>query len=248
MDEFKVKHEQFEGPMDLLLSLIEKRKLFINEISLSKVTDDFIEYVRQFESETVANVHLDRIAHFILVASTLLLIKSRSLLPTLDLTVDEKGSIEDLENRLKIYSRIKELSEHIKSMFGKRIIFGKSNSRSVDPVFAPDASMTVPSISEAMQRLIDNLPKLKEKLPEVMVRKVVSLEEMIDRLSQRISAGLRMTFGEFSAEHKAEKVNIIVSFLAMLELVKNGALRVEQSDNFSDIHMETDAVGTPRYL
>ena len=73
---FTVKTQSFEGPLDLLLDLIEKRKLFINDISLVKVTDDFIAHVRQFE-----NLPMAESAHFILVASTLLLIKSKSLLP-----------------------------------------------------------------------------------------------------------------------------------------------------------------------
>src|SRR4051812_32375972 len=100
---FLVKHEQFEGPLDLLLSLIEKRKLFINDISLAKVADDFINHIKNFEQFPIGES-----ANFILIASTLLLIKSKSLLPTLQLTEEEQGSIEDLETRLKIYQRIKD--------------------------------------------------------------------------------------------------------------------------------------------
>lgn len=248
MNEFVIKHEQFEGPLDLLLNLIEKRKLFINEISLAQVTDDFISYVKQFESEQTSNTYLEKTAHFILIASTLLLIKSKSLLPTLDLSTEEQESIHDLENRLQLYAKMKELSEHVKKMFGGNVIFEKSTFKITEPVFAPDQSMTVPNLAEAMKKLIESLPKLKEKLPEAVVKKVVSLEEMIDKLNTRISAGLKMTFKEFSSEHKAERLNVIVSFLAMLELVKNGALHVEQHSNYGDIHMETDQVGTPRYM
>ncbi len=91
--------------MELLLDFIEKRKLFINDISLSKVTDDFIGFLKE-----KSNFPLGLSANFILVASTLLLIKSKSLLPTLNLTSEEEANIEDLETRLKEYQRIKELS------------------------------------------------------------------------------------------------------------------------------------------
>src|SRR4051812_4242556 len=120
LDDFKVKMEAFEGPLGLLLNLVEKRKLFINDISLSKVADDFISYVRE-----LGNFPIAESAEFILVASTLLLIKSKSLLPTLDLTSEEQDSIEDLEKRLKLYQRIRDLTIHVREKFGKDIIFEK---------------------------------------------------------------------------------------------------------------------------
>ena len=85
---FTVKTKDFEGPLDLLLDLIEKRKFFINDLSLAKVTDDFIAHIQQFE-----NLPMGESAHFILVASTLLLIKSRSLLPQLNLTEEEQTDL-----------------------------------------------------------------------------------------------------------------------------------------------------------
>src|SRR3989344_9116880 len=94
--QFHVKTEVFEGPLDLLLSLIEKHKLHINDVSLSKVTDDYISYVN-----AQVDFPMGQAADFILVASTLVLIKSKSLLPTLDLSKEEQGDIADLERRLK---------------------------------------------------------------------------------------------------------------------------------------------------
>src|SRR3989344_7803810 len=115
---YHVKTDNFQGPLDLLLSQIEKRKLPINEISLSKVTDDFISYIEGEEKFPIALS-----AHFILIASTLLLIKSKSLLPTLELSGEEQGNIEDLERRLKELKRIKELSLHVAKRFGKEMLF-----------------------------------------------------------------------------------------------------------------------------
>lgn len=238
---FTVKTQSFEGPLDLLLDLIEKKKLFINDIALAKVTDDFIDHVKQFE-----NLPMGESAHFILVASTLLLIKSRSLLPQLQLTDEEQGDIRDLETRLKIYQRIKAASNHIRERFGVDMIYPQSQSRIVQPVFAPDPNFNLERALLSLKDLINRLPK-KEALPKLIIKKVMSLEDMITTLTQRVTSHLRMSFKEFTKEHKEDKVNIIVSFLAMLELVKQGIVHVSQEKNFEDIQMETKDVGVPRY-
>ena len=237
---FKIKTEVFEGPIDLLLSLIEKRKLMINEISIAKVTDDFISYLQNRGEYSIKDT-----SDFLVIASTLLLIKSRSLLPSLSLTDEEKADIMDLELKLKIYKRIKELSVHIKSSFGKNILFFP-NARKMEPVFSPDSLMTKENITNAIFAVIKNLPKFEVK-PRVMVSKVISLEEMIQDLTKRIQSSIKMSFKEFSGMGKTDKVNVIVGFLAMLELVKQGLIEARQSDKSGDIHMETKSVGVPIY-
>jgi segregation and condensation protein A len=238
---FIIKSEVFEGPLDLLLSLVEKRKLFINDIALAKVTDDFINHIQNFDK-----LPMEDSASFILIASTLLLIKSKSLLPALTLTEEEEVEIHDLETRLKIYQRIKDASVHIKDIFGKEIIFQRSQTPKIDPIFSPHESMSLLSLAQSIKDMIHALPK-KENIPKAVVRKVISLEETIDNLTKRITTGLRMKFSDFASVHKEEKVNIIVSFLAMLELVKQGVIHVTQENHFGDINMETKEVGVPRY-
>ena len=237
---FTIKTSSFEGPLDLLLSLIEKRKLFINDVSLSQVTDDFIKHIQNFEK-----LPMGESAQFILIASTLLLIKSKSLLPTLQLTEEEEEGIHDLETRLKIYKRIKEASENVKNLFGEHIIFKQSKEKPVEPVFLPHEGMNLLSLVQAIKDIIKSLPK-KEIMPKAVVRKVVSLEEMIDNLTKHITAGLKMKFSDFAKGQK-ERVNVIVSFLAMLELVKQGIIYVNQEQDRGDIHMETKDIGVPRY-
>lgn len=241
MNQFTVRTENFEGPLELLLSLIEKRKLHINDISLAKVADDYIEHLHSLESFPIADS-----AHFVLVASTLVLIKSKSLLPSLSLTEEEKGDIEELEQRLKIYKRMRELGQELKSIYGKDVLYFKPAPKNIDPVFSPPPEATVPSLSTALIELIKNLPRVKE-IPKAVVRKVISLEEMIGRLTTRVNHSLRMSFREFSGMGKEDKVNVIVGFLAMLELVKQGVIMVKQEQKYGDIEMETNSLDTPRY-
>ncbi len=182
---------------------------------------------------------------FLVIASTLLLIKSKSLLPSLSLTEEEQADIRDLELKLKIYKKIKELSVHVKANFGKAMLFFP-NARKMEPVFSPDASMTKENLANAVFEVIKNLPRFEAK-PKVKVTKVISLEEMITHLTERVKTSLKMSFKEFSGMGKADKVNVIVSFLAMLELVKQGLIDAEQRDKFGDINMETKSIGTPSY-
>ena len=119
-EDFKIKMTGFEGPFGLLLNLIEKRKLFINDVSLSAVTEEYLEYVNKLGGLSPAEV-----SSFVLVASTLLLIKSKSLLPNLDLTTEEEGDIKNLEERLRLYELFTKLGGNIKKDFGKKIILFK---------------------------------------------------------------------------------------------------------------------------
>ncbi len=244
-DSYTVKTGVFEGPLDLLLELVTKRKLFVNDVSLSQVTDDFIQYLEKHEEFPIGES-----AEFIVVASTLMLIKSRSLLPMIKLTDEEEESIHDLEDRLALYARVKELATGLKSIFGKRIIFEKTPNRNPIIVFSPDFKTDTENLLLALERVIESLPK-KETMPKVVVRKVISLEEMIEKLAERISRASKINFREI---HNAKgrmtyekKVSIIVGFLAMLELVKRGAIRVTQEGR-GDIEMENEAVSTPVYL
>jgi len=243
--DFKIKTEHFEGPLDLLLSLIEKRKLYVNDISLSHVTDEYLKHVEALSSYSIG----DR-TDFILIASTLLLIKSRSLLPNLTLTEDEEENIEDLQNRLKLYQKIKELGVHITKVYGQKMIFFPNENKNLIKVFSPHESINIISLSMALKDAIKRLP-VKELPPKATVRKVISLEEMIDRLTERVKGALRMSFKDFSGGKRVvsreEKVEVIVSFLAMLELVKQGVIEALQEGRHGDIKMETQDVGVPRY-
>jgi len=261
--DFKVKVGQFEGPLDVLLELIEKRRLHISEVTLSKVADEFIEYTKTLEvvstkatASQKKKKYVADLADFILIASTLLLIKSKSLLPNLTLTEEEQGSIEDLENRLLTYKKYKELAANLGKMFGNFLYFAKERRRD-KIIFSPTPEINLESLKNALQEVIKNVPQKIEELPKVAIDKIISLEEMIGRLSERIKTSLKTSFSDFaqassdkrgfSGTNRNERVNIIVSFLAMLELVKQGIVRVEQEKHFDDIKIEGENAGVPSY-
>ena len=237
---FKINQPSFSGPLDLLLDLIEKRKLLINDVSLSQVTDDYISHIKQFNDYPLSDS-----ASFILTASTLLLIKSKSLLPSLELSEEEQTSIEELEVRLKLYKRFKELSLNVAERYGKNPIFARSFIEPT-PIFSPGNNILLTAILDSILSAINALPR-GSAIQTTIIKKVISLEEMINRLTVRIKFSIKMSFREFSGIGKEERINVIVSFLALLELVKQGIVSAVQSGNHSDIEIETGQVDVPRY-
>lgn len=231
---YTVKTAQFEGPFSLLLSLVEDRKLFINDLSLSQVTEDYLNYIKNLN-----DLNPNQISNFIVVAATLILIKSKSLLPTLTLTSEEESDISSLENRLKLYELYSGLATNIKSKFGKEIIFTPLERKNDILVFLPDERITKDSMMTFIGGVINRIPK-KVVLQDVEVKKVISIEEMIDKLTERIQKSVSMNFKDFAgkAVTKEERVVVIVGFLAMLELVRTGILHVIQDNNFEDIIIE----------
>lgn len=238
-DSYTVRAPNFEGPLDLLLDLVTKRKLFINDVSLARVTDDFIKYLEEHDEFLIGES-----AEFIVVASTLMLVKSRSLLPIIKLSEEEEESVRDLENRLLLYARVKELASGLKELFGRRIIFEKTPAKSLAVVFSPDSKTDKINLLAALESLVQSFPKT-ESLPKATVKKIMSLEEMIERLSKRISESSRISFKDFcgvkGSLNYEKKVSIIIGFLAMLELIKRGAIRVTQ-DPAGRIEMESESI------
>ncbi len=235
---YKIKTKNFEGPFYLLLSLIRERKLLINDLSLAQVTEDYLNYVNQLKSEQYlsAGERFRQVSDFIVVAATLILIKSKSLLPDLDLSAEEESSIHNLENRLKLYEFYLKLAEHVKNRFGKKIIFPPLERKNDTLVFLPDDQISKGRMMTLAHDVLDRIPK-KISLPEVPVKKVISIEEMIRKLTERIQNSLEVSFKSFSgtARSREERVVVIIGFLAMLEMVRQGILHVTQESHFKDI-------------
>lgn len=237
-----VKTSVYEGPLDLLLELIEKRKLLINDISLASVTDEYIARVNN-----MTQLEVEELSCFVSLAATLLLIKSRSLLPTLALTTQESKDIKQLEYRLAIYQIIKESAQRLRDSTSSRLYSGTPPKK--QPRFSFDPSITTETLRAAAQTLIEGFPKAIA-LPEVAVRTIRSLEEAIASLSQRVSQAISLSFIDLTRKNNSDlrsvKHEIVITFLALLELVKQGIIKATQEEN-GDIRLEPDTVSVPYY-
>lgn len=237
---FSIKTASYEGPFEVLLDLIEARKLLVNELALANITEDFIAHVRG-----QATFPVEETANFIQIAATLLLIKSKSLVPDLELTEEENADVEDLKRRLAAYEKVRMAARELSRLFGKRILL-KAGERPPEITFAPSRDLSVSALAEALSRMLAAREKVAE-LPEVRVKPLVTIEEMMDQLAKRVERALTLSFKEFAGGAK-EKVEIIISFLALLELVKQGAVAAEQYDVHGDIRIShTASASVPRY-
>lgn len=236
-DIYQIKLAGFEGPFGLLLELVEKRKLFINDVSLAVVTEDYLNYMNR--SGGLNSLSPAEITSFVWVASTLILIKSKSLLPNLSLTTEEEGDIKSLEERLRLYEVFTKLGVNIKNNFGRKIIFAPLERKNQTIVFLPDDQITTSNMMGFAKSVLGGMPK-KVFLPEVEVKKVISLEEMIGKLTERIQASFKTSFRDLHGKivTREEKVTAIVGFLALLELIRQGILDATQDIDGGDIMME----------
>ncbi len=237
---FSIKTEVFEGPLELLLELVERRKLLINDISLASVTDEYMKQVSEMQEMSLPNT-----AQFIALAATLLLVKSKSLLPVLELTEEEESSIDDLEQRLKKYQIYRDVAAKLSEQFGTSVRFAPQFTPPAVTVFVPDKWCDLSVLREAINGVINDLPK-KENKATAQVKVVISLEEMMNKLERRIAQNLQVKFSELHAGETERKV-VIVGFLAILELFKQGNLLIRQEGKYSDIEIELERGQTPSY-
>lgn len=223
--------------MDLLLELIEKEKLDITELSLAHVADQYLEYIRNNDG-----IKLENLAEFLSVASKLILIKSRALLPLLTFTEEEEEEIKDLAKQLEEYKKFKEASLVLGKMSeAGKISHERPSYAGVQNIFYPPENINIFDFRKYFQLVLHEIPMV-EKLDEETVREVITLEEKINDLQNTLRQRVEMSFAELT-QGATEKIDVILSFLAMLEMVKQRIIDVEQNDLFQEIRLKNKTIG-----
>ena len=224
---YRFKLEKFEGPLDLLLNLIQDEKFDISEVSLAGVTDEYLKYI-----ENNPEISPEELADFLVIATKLLLIKSKMLLPEIQL--DEEDDVSSLAKQLKIYQEYLKAMQMIQGLINQRH-FWYWRARppvSLTPKFSP-GSLTTGKLKEAFMEILKTLEKLVI-LPESVMAKTVSLQEKIRQIKDAIKSVATLNFNNLMSRAKS-RTEVIISFLALLELVKQQEIHVHQMDNFGDI-------------
>ena len=223
-----VREKTFEGPLDLLLNLIEKERLDISKISLAKITNDYLEKIKKI------NTSSDKLADFLIVASKLLYLKSRALLPVL--APEEEEEIEDLEVQLKEYKKFKEVSQKFAEIIDQNQRSFEPGARNYNPeLFLPPVGVDMNYLMNILTDVLNRMPKEKKEEKKVEVK--VSLEEKLADLKGLISKNKKFSFYKVikSAKTKGE---VIVTFLALLEMIKRKMVKVSQDKNFGDLTVQ----------
>ena len=250
--EYKVSLEKFSGPLDLLFSLIEEKKMAINEISLAQATDQFLGYFKKLQEdalnkpESMSSTDYQRIlADFLVIASRLILIKSRSLLPNLVLSNEEEGDIKELEERLKAYQQIKIWGRELGKWAKDRPIYFSRDSYLNIPatcgersraIFYPPQNTSAENLHKIYEEFLKTLPQI-EKLEEKNLQRVMTLEQKIQELRARITIAVEASFADISRGVKT-KIDVILSFLAVLMLFRSRILELSQDKLFGDIKIK----------
>lgn len=227
---YKIKIEKFEGPLDLLLQLIEEEEMDITQVSLANVTDQYLSYI----SEAV-DIPTEELADFLVVAAKLLLIKSKSLLPNLE--IDDEEAV-DLENQLKMYKEYYDASKALQKIISKKhFLFSRERPAvTMDKVFNPPTSLNTDKLH---QLFVDVLSELEPwvNLPNEVIKRTISIRERILNIRAMISREANISFKNLLKNAK-DKTEVIVTFLALLELVKQKTIAVVQDNIFADIHVQ----------
>jgi segregation and condensation protein A len=228
---YKVKIEKFEGPFDLLLRMIEEEEMDIAEISLAKIADQFVEYIEQMD-----NLNPAEMADFLVVAAKLLWIKSKALLPSLEL---EGEDASDLAAQLKIYKEYRDAALVVHKMILKqRFTFVRERPPlgAGDVLFNPPVWLTKDKLIQVMREIIDDLEPIV-RLPRGVVKSAISIQEKIQHIRDLIQKNLEVKFHVIVSKAK-NKVEIIVHFLAVLELLKHRHIIVNQEEIFGEINIK----------
>ncbi len=240
--EFKL--QVFEGPLDLLLHLIEKNKIDIYDIPIVEITDQYLEYVNQMPKED-----LDMASEFLLMAATLIDIKSRMLLPK---EVDEEGNEIDpraeLVEKLIEYKMYKHAAQELRDMqvyAGKSLYKEETLPKEVKKYKQPvdldkllkdvDLSKLNEIFQMVLKRQVDKIDPVRSKFGKIEMEEV-SLPEKIDFVSHTIKTKKKCSFKQL-LESASSKIEVVVSFLAILELIKVGEIEVKQENTFDDIYI-----------
>jgi segregation and condensation protein A len=220
--------EGFEGPLDLLLDLIEKEKVDISSVSLAQVADQYLEYLHG--AEHIPSVEL---ADFLVVASRLILIKSRRLFPSLEITEEEEEDISNLEEQLREYQRYRIAAREMRKWWIQGpLSVAREGYMSAAVSFYPPSNTDGSVLCSSFARLADQLPSLMRRKQETKLR-IISLEQRIADLQHRIMKRASALFQRDIAGSTRQE--IVVSFLALLHLMKRQIVYVEQKGAFRDI-------------
>ncbi len=219
--EIQFKLENFEGPLDLLIHLVEKNELNINEISISKIIDEYLLYIESAKEEKLSVK-----TEFLLMASELLEIKALSVLNK----KEKEEKIEDLEFRIREYKKYKELSEQL-SEYEKEynISYTKDGE-----IFEKSESQEIDISSLTLQRIFDEYKKFfyEEKREEmkINVEPIFSVQEGIDEITQKLGSDKKLIFSSLLAKNYS-RIKIVALFLAILELYRNGIIDIISEEN-----------------
>ncbi len=234
LDAYQLRLPSFEGPLDVLLSLIERERLDISDLSLVAVTDGFLAHV-----EAMTNPPAALLAEFAGIAARLLVLKSRAMLPR-PAVPEEEPDVDDLAAQLREYQQMKRAAQSLRASEEQG---WRSYGRPPIAVTAPARTVLVaPPVGHLRRALMRSLARVREEAEVAPLRRVISMAEMLERIGGRL-ARFRHPRRFHDLVGSRDRDETIVGFIALLTLWRRGLVEVRQDALFSDIHVAPSATG-----
>lgn len=239
-----IKIENFEGPFDLLLHLIKKNKMDIYNISIFEITEQYLDYIKLMEE-----FDLEVASEFILIAASLLEIKSKSLLPKEKIAENDEENInpkEELMRKLLEYNKFKLASRFLKEredpnavIFTKKgeIIEPDIKEPTIDELLSGISMLSLYNLFQKLMQDFNNKINKENVVQREMYVDSFKIEDKMDIIRDKIKIENKMYFSDFKVQCSC-RIEVVVTFLALLELIKNKEVKIIQKSNFEDIYIE----------
>lgn len=239
---YSVKLDAFEGPLDLLLHLINQAEVDIYDIPVAKITDQYLEYIHAMQE-----LQLDIASEFLVMAATLLAIKSKMLLPKQqeelldgEFEEEEDDPRQDLMYRLIEYRKYKEAAKELQELESERATIYSKPPTNLEQYFPKEEQKEVMLKGVTLLDMLEAYKNLKIRLkwqaptPKTIKSQEYSIEARMGEVMEELEARRGKT-SFYTLFKRKEKSHMVVTFLAILELMKANAIICEQADHFSDI-------------
>jgi len=237
INKYAIRLDNFEGPLDLLCHLVDKNKMDIHEVNISKITDQYIEYINAMKE-----LNLDVTSEFVLMASTLLFIKSKSLLPK---QVEDEGELteEELIHRIIEYKKYKEISKKLREFFD---VYSKRFYKLPDKIELPKRKLEENYSKDLLEESYKNLlQRNKEKInvnaaniEKIAITETVTVTSKVKDIFRELMKKPKFVFNKLCKTKKYTKLETVTAFTGLLELTRRNKVRAEQEKIFGDITVE----------
>ena len=241
-NKYKIKLDNFEGPLDLLCHLVDKNKMEIDKVNITEITDQYIEYLN-----TMEKLNLEIASEFIVMLSTLVYLKSKHLLPK---TVDDEEEIteEELIRRIIEYKKYKEI---IKTFREKYEIYSKRTFKLPEKIELPtrklEKNYEKENIIESYKTLIEKNEAKKNKnainMEKIAVLETVTIASKVKEIFKELAKKQKFIFSKLCKNNKYTKLETVTAFSGVLELSRRNKITTQQEKNFGEILVQKSDVG-----
>lgn len=236
-NKYAIKIDNFEGPLDLLCHLIDKNKMSINDINLTEITDQYVEYINKMEE-----MNLEVTSEFIIMASTLIYLKSKSLLPK-EVDDEEEISEEELLRRIVEYKRYKEITKTLREMYDKNSVrFYKAPDEIKLPKQKLERNYDKQEIIDAYSNIVKvNKEKVNENasnIEKIAITDKYTVASKVKEILKQLINKPKFVFNKVFSLQRCETEELVTAFSGLLELSRRNKVKTEQDKLFGDISVE----------